>query len=488
MKQDYPVVISADSRGDIDIHLYSSIDNRYVEHNFSHLPKLPHLRGPIVFLTDFHHKPRLETPSSSVVITNGYLSFSLTSPSQNCGMSLIKTPFAKEEMSAQFIDNFMASITKLIPLKHDSPVITKAEVVQALKDGGQWAIDKYGLAAQTSQHMEYGGNLVEGTATFAEIQNAIPDEIIEYSRTRFCIIGGGNHFLELQVVDEILDEKIADLWGVKKNQVLIMFHTGSEALGAYLGRLYSYRKKTDLRHQFHFFLKKIKHHLLSGPWHKIPQRLSYYFPPVPFRFIDPVSDEGKRALLAINCSANFGFANRIAVFSAISQALQEAAGQKVNEVNLLYDCSHNSIYQETISGEKVWAHRHNACRVYPPSLLKDNPVFSKTGQPVILPGTNQTSSFICSGREGAVKTHFTVDHGLGAVQKNYMNSEEISPDKAGEQTLLYKYENSTPDKVPRMSDIAVQSAVEILNRSGIIRTVARLKPLATLKGPKSKIV
>ena len=139
-----------------------------------------------------------------------------------------------------------------------------------------------------------------------------------------------------------------------------------------------------------------------------------------------------------------------------------------------------------MNGKPVWAHRHNACRVYPPSRLKKHPIFSLTGQPVILPGTNQSSSFICAGREGAVATHFTVDHGLGAVQKRY--EKNGTAQKTGKNTLLFNYNEDAAHKIPRLDDNAVDGAVEILNQADIICPIARLKPLATLKGPKPKII
>ena len=268
--------------------------------------------------------------------------------------------------------------------------------------------------------------------------------------------------------------------------MVIMFHTGSDVLGAYLGRLYAYRRKTNYLQQLQFYMKKIRHHLVDAPLKSIGKRLSYYFTPKPFRFVDPDILEGKRVLSTVNCATNFGFASRIAIFSRINEVLKKASGDESLEIKLLYDCSHNSIYRENINGKSVWAHRHNACRVYPPSLLKLHPVFSKTGQPVILPGTNQTSSFICAGQEGAIATHFTVDHGLGAIQKRY--EKNGSPKKTGEYSSLFNYTKDAPDKISRLNDTAVDGAVEILNQADIICPIARLKPIATLKGPKSKII
>ncbi len=487
MKKKFPFIINKDRSDNVPIHIYSDTDKKYIEDNCSHLLQLPHIKDPLVFLTDLNYKPQLETPSSSVILSHNYFSLALTSPSQNCGMNLATTPFFKEDFSPILIGKFMTLIKSAIPLTNPDPLLTKEDVFQALRGGAHWAVKHYDLPSNTIDNIECTGNLLnEENIEISEIRNAIPDEVVEFSRKRFRIIGGGNHFFELQYVDEIINNDIAEKWGLQKNQIVIMYHTGSDAIGAYLGRLFASRKKTNLKYKIAFFTKKIKYHLMQGPWKSIPERLKYYFSPGIFRFINPDTQEGKRALLAVNCSANFGFACRIAIFHEICKVLRQISGDLSTEVKLLYDCSHNSIYKEMIKGNEVWAHRHNSCRVYPPSLLQDHPIYKNTGQPVILPGTNQTSSFICAGCEGATATHFTVDHGLGAVQKSF--EKKSSPEHLKEFALKFQYDSVTPEKVPMLPDTAVNKAVEVLNKADIVQTIARLKPIATLKGSKSKVV
>ena len=487
MTDQLPVIIR---KTHFNVPIYSYSKNDYDEHNikmFSHLAKLPYVEDPIIFLPDNHQKTLLETPSSSVIVTHRRFSLSLTSPSQNCGMSFVLTSLFKSNKSFELLEKIIFTIKSNILLKYQAPVISRDDTVMALKGGAKWAIKKYNLPVETHSHIECNGNLpADIEPSPLEIKNSVPDEIIEISRQRFNIIGGGNHFFEFQFVGEILDERIARIWGLKRDQIVIMFHTGSEALGAYLGRLYASRRKTSLRQHLYFFHRKIKHHLVRGPWYSLPQRLSYYFVPYFFRFIDPDTEEGRRALLAVNCAANFGFANRLAILSSIQDSFRDVMGYNQFKIDLLYDCSHNSIYREKLNDDFAWVHRHNACRVNPPSLLKTHPFFSETGQPVILPGTNQTSSFLCAGREGAAATYYTVDHGLGAVQKHHEKSGGAK--KTGEYSNLYSYDKDTLVKTPMLDDTAIIQAVESLATADIIRPVARLKPIATLKGPKSSIL
>jgi len=446
-----------------------------------------YIREPIVLLADVHHKPMLETPSSSVILTHHLISLAMTSPSQNCGMSLMLTPFEKKDMSPAFVQKLMTLIRKKVPLENSDPVISRRAVFEALHRGAQWTAEEYSLPQKTCDHIENNGKLTgEGEMSPADLIGIIPDEILELSRRRFGIIGGGNHFLEIQVIDEIIDKDTAEKWGLSRNRIVIMFHTGSEIMGAYLGRLFANRKKIGRKSRRMLLKNKIKYHLLGGSPKTLTKRITYYFIPKQFTFIDLDIPEGQRALLAVNCSANYGFANRMAVFGHIRDAIIDLSENEKSGIRLLYDCSHNSIYRETVNGQAVWGHRHNACRVYPPSLLKQHHVFSQTGQPVILPGTNQTSSFICAGLEGASATHYTVDHGLGAIQKNY--EKQFPVIEAGQANRIYDYSNEAPKTIPILSDDGVNRAVETLNRTGIVKTVARLRPIATLKGPKSRIV
>ena len=486
MKQYLPLIINKDDTGKNTIHLYADIDVNGIQRQISYLSTLPRIKGPITLLPDFHHKPGLETPSSSVVMTEKFFSPALTSPSQNCGMSCVLTPLFQPDITPDFLDRFFNRLKKSVPLENKTPVLSKEETWQALLQGAEWAVKKYNLSEDLIHHIENRGNLSrDEKISVNEIKNAIPPEIIEHSRYRFSIIGGGNHFLEFQTIDEILDPAIAKEWKLRKGQIVILYHTGSDTLGAYLGRLYATRRKTDLKHRFVFFRKKIRHHLLQGDLSSPLKRLSWYFMPG-VRFIDPNTREGEKALLAFNSAANFGFASRVSIFNRIQNVLKSVCGDKNFELHLLYDCSHNSIYRETGQGRDVWVHRHNACGVYPPSRLEGHPFFKTTGQPVILPGTSQTSSYICAAGEGVAAVNYTVDHGLGAIQKRFEN--QMSPRIPEESNLLFTYEKKIPEKIPMYPDNSINEAIDILTGADIIKTVVRLRPMATLKGPENKII
>lgn len=109
----------------VPIFSYSNIDNEHIEKRFSHLARLPYVKNPIVFLPDIHCKPHLETPSSSVILTHHHFCLALTSPSQNCGMSLVLTPIFEEDISSRFLGAFMAGLKTSVPLNNHTPVLSR---------------------------------------------------------------------------------------------------------------------------------------------------------------------------------------------------------------------------------------------------------------------------------------------------------------------------------------------------------------------------
>lgn len=441
---------------------------------------------PIVLLPDFHCKPDLETPSSSVVVTRQRFSLSLSSPSQNCGMCLVVTPLFQDWFTDARIERCMQAFKRGLPDCGGGTVLNREDALQALQSGASWAVSAFGLPDAMRDFIEHSGNLLSADAvTSADIRAAVTDDGLSVARNRFARLGGGNHFLEMQVVEEVYDNAVAHAWGLQPGQVVIMFHTGSDALGAWLGRLYAHRARASARHRRYFFRKKIRRLLFARPWTGIPERMSYYLVLKPFRFIDPATPEGRKVRLSMDCAANFAFASRTVIVKRLEDALRKAVGSENLRVKLVYDCSHNSIYQEQVDGRDVWVHRHNACRAWPASKLQHHPVFVKTGQPVLLPGTSRTSSYVCAAQEGAAGTWYSVDHGLGAV------TERLAPDPAPAgtgHTRCFGFESALSRDVPHCDDAAGRSALAVLQRADIVKPVVRLRPVATLKGPKQKIV
>jgi RNA-splicing ligase RtcB len=175
---------------------------------------------------------------------------------------------------------------------------------------------------------------------------------------------------------------------------------------------------------------------------------------------------------------NYGFAFRIAVFSILTALLRESMGS--SDSRLIVDSPHNTAYEEEVGGRRAIVHRHNAARAFPASRMSGHPLFEVTGQPLLLPGTNRTSSYLCVAGEGAVDSLYSVSHGLGSNVKHFEQTGLSGPDPEGRRTLRFRYSRRQPAEVEQLDDHGVNDALNILTAHDIVRPVARLRPFAVL--------
>jgi tRNA-splicing ligase RtcB len=194
--------------------------------------------------------------------------------------------------------------------------------------------------------------------------------------------------------------------------------------------------------------------------------------------IERRGDEGERLMLANLMAMNYGFAFRLSTYAVLTTLLHESFGTVGSR--LIVDSPHNSIYEEEIDGETAVVHRHNAARAYPASRMAHHPVFGQIGQPVLLPGTNRTSSYLCVAGDGAHKSLYSASHGAGTTVENFLVSGLSGRDPEGRMTLRFRYSRSDPTAVEQLDDRGVGDTLSILQREDIVRPVARLRPFAVL--------
>ncbi len=183
----------------------------------------------------------------------------------------------------------------------------------------------------------------------------------------------------------------------------------------------------------------------------------------------------------MNISTNFGYANRASILVKISEILNKELGVKYDQLSILWDHSHNSIQPEDIDGQKLWVHRHNTCRILPPVTSNSNFSRASFGQPMFIPGTNATSSYIGVSGNGCRDTINSVDHGAGNKIKYYIENgySDILP---GHYTKLYNYNTLKPTMKEQYTSQGIDDIISILKKNNIIKPIARLKPIAVLKG------
>lgn len=288
-------------------------------------------------------------------------------------------------------------------------------------------------------------------------------------------IGGGNHFVEVQKVSEIFDSQTSYAFGLKKEQIVIMLHTGSVSIGHLTG---SYFKE---------LMKKIYPNFLQHPENGI--------------YLLPDSEKYKEAWdlfwVSLANSANFAFANRLFLGLMLKKALIEEFGE--TELNLLYDASHNLVWEQNIDNQKKFLHRKGACPARGIEAMKGTK-FEYYGEPVIIPGSMGSSSYIMAGL-GNRASLYSASHGAGRLLSR---GEALKCSDEEFEAFINKFKIITPlDPKDQMiknrsdilnkwkEDLKKEAPFAYKNITPVIQThvdnnmakpIARLEPLFTIKG------
>jgi RNA-splicing ligase RtcB len=436
------------------------------------------LARPPVALPDFHLKRDKEMPSSIAVATTSTIRPTLTSASVNCGMALIATDLPRPD--AATIAAFFNRVRERYPYpptyRRD---LTPEEVVRCAAGGGNYATERFGVDPAELLRVEEGGRLdVERYGGIERVRRELPWSVVQLSRIRFGTIGPSNHFAELQMVEEILDRRAADLLGVSSGQVTLQFHGGGGSLPGELGMLFGRRKRYPPAVRVQMAAQKPLYHFgRARSVEDLRLRRALYFSR-PYPPVDRESAEGERLLFANAMAMNYGFAFRLSAYASLRAILDRTFGP--TDSRLVVDSPHNSIYEEELNGESVIVHRHNAARAFPASRMRDHPIFARTGQPLLLPGTNQTSSYLCVAGDGADASLYSASHGAGASVEQFVRRGQSRSDPSGRVTLRFNYASATPRRVPHLDDRGVDDVIDVLTGHGIVRPVARLRPFAVL--------
>jgi tRNA-splicing ligase RtcB len=436
------------------------------------------LAAPAAALPDFHFKGDKEMPSSIAVATRETIRPTMTSCSLNCGMALVALDI--ERPGAVAIADFYGRVRERLPYpptyRRD---LTPDEVVRCAAEGAHFAVDRFGVDPAHLDRMEEGGYLdTDPYGGVERIRRELPWSIKQLSRIRFASIGPSNHFIELQEVEEVLDPEVASLLGVQAGQVTLQFHGGGGALTGELGVLFGRRKRYPLPLRVQMAVQKPLYHLASArSIEEFRRRMALYFtrgcPPV-----ERGGPEGERLMLANVMAMNHGFAFRLSAYAILTSLLEESLGAL--ESRLIVDSPHNSIYEEEIDGETAVVHRHNSARAYPASRMAHHPLFGKIGQPLLLPGTNRTSSYLCVAGEGARSSLYSASHGAGSNVKDFLARGLSGRDPRRRVTLRFDCSGGGPIEIEQLDDRGVDDALETLANHDIVRPVARLRPFAVL--------
>ncbi|MCG2718605.1 MAG: intein-containing RctB family protein, partial [Nanoarchaeota archaeon] len=384
----------------------------------------------------------------------------------NCGIRLLKTNLTKKDIQ----DKLSALISSLyinIPSGVGSTGrihLSKHEVRQVLEKGSGWAVGKgYGLK-EDLDHTEENGCLKKASS------DNLSKRAIERGIQQLGTLGSGNHFLEIQEVEEIYDTAIADRLGLSLGQITVMIHTGSRGLG--------YQVCDDSLRVMQDAVKKYSIDL--------PDKQLACAP------ID--SPEGENYFSAMCAAANYAWANRQCIMHWTRETFEEVLRIAPRDLGmrLIYDVAHNiaKIEEHLVEGKKkkLCVHRKGATRAFAPNHPDLPDDYQKIGQPVIIPGTMGTYSYVLVGTQKAMEETWGITcHGSGRVMSRHEALRRVKgnelKDELKKKNILVKAKNfkTLAEEAPSAYK-DVNSVVDVCDKAGISKKVARLKPLAVIKG------
>ncbi len=382
----------------------------------------------------------------------------------NCGVRLMASNLTASEAGRE-VAALAAALFGAVPSGVGSrgPIrLNERELKKVLTRGSAWAVDEgYGTASDLAC-TEDGGRLpVEGFA-------GISDRALERGASQLGTLGSGNHFLEIQVVEEIFDESAAQSFGLAKGMLTVMLHSGS--------RGYGYQICDD-------FLK-----LMGGSAARLD---------LPDRQLAcaPVGrDEGADYLNAMNSAANYAFANRQIMTHRVREAFSRhfGIGPEKLGLRLVYDVAHNIAKFETHKtpegAKRLLVHRKGATRAFGPGHADVPERYRPVGQPVLIPGDMGRASYVLAGTETAMENTFgSACHGAGRVMSRTAamkkkSGREVADDLArrGVKVLTASLRTLAEEMPEAYKD--VDEVVEAVHGAGLAKRVARLRPLAVVKG------
>jgi tRNA-splicing ligase RtcB len=428
---------------------------------------LPGLVGKVVVMPDVHQGYGM--PVGGVMasaVPDGIISPGIVGYDINCGVRLLSSRIELDEAAAHLPDLADA-------LYHNCPSgvgekgsvpLTAAELDQVCREGARWAL-RQGYARADD---------LERTEEFGRLEGAEPGHVSsrakERGRPQLGSLGAGNHFVEIDVVDQVFDQEAAARLGLAEGRLAAQIHCGSRGFG--------HQVCTDYVHEFQDAVRRYGIRLADRELVCAP--LS--------------SPEGQRYLGAMKAAANFAFCNRQVLAHHIRRSFEEALAGRVPDWDLhqVYDIAHNMGKVEThlVDGRpvKVCVHRKGATRAFGPGFAGLPETYRSIGQPVLVPGSMGTASWVLLGTEGSMAQSFgSTCHGAGRVMSRSQAKREIRGERLRQELEaggIVVRAGSLPglaEEAPRAYK-DVDRVIEVVTRAGIAKKVARLRPVAVVKG------
>jgi len=400
-------------------------------------------------------------PAEGGVISPGGVGFDI-----NCGVRLLRTGLEAGRVRPR-IHQLLSVLFRTIPVgvgSHSDLKLSPGEEERVLEEGSGWAVAR-GMGTETD---------LENTEERGRMDGADPSRVSKRARERglrqLGTLGSGNHFLEIQYVDEIYDAALAQSFGVERDMVTVMIHCGSRGLG--------HQVCSD-------YVKKMG---------AAARKYGYTLPDRQLACAPADSPEGRAYFGAMASAANYAWANRQIIMDRVRKVFEKtlSAGREELKMGLVYDVAHNiAKFEEHRVGETektLCVHRKGATRAFGPGRPELPGRYRQAGQPVLIPGDMGSCSFLLAGTDQAMaETWGSTCHGAGRLMSRTAARKSIG----GRQLAAELRSRGIEVMAGSMSSLAeeapaaykdVSGVVEVVHQAGLSRKVARMRPLGVIKG------
>jgi tRNA-splicing ligase RtcB len=424
---------------------------------------LPGITGAALAMPDIHQGYGFPvggvaaTEAPGGVISPGGVGYDI-----NCGVRLLVLPVTAAELGRR-ISALMDELAERVPVgagQGGALRLGGSELDRVLTEGPRALVSERGIGADSDiRHTESAGRLPE----------ADPAAVSERARRRGAgqlgTLGSGNHFLEVQRISRIFDPAAAEAFGLRTGQLTILIHSGSRGLGHQVCTDYV---RTHDAAQAHYGIRLPDRQLACAP-------LS--------------SPEGRAYIAAMAAAANFAWANRAVLAHRVREAIARVLGAATaGATRQVYDVAHNIAKLERHGGREVCVHRKGATRAFPAGSDAIPSDYRPVGQPVFIPGSMGTSSFVLVGRPGAMERSFgTTCHGAGRRMSRTGARREITGRELRRRlegqgiTVRCPTDRGLAEEAP-FAYKDVERVVSVVATAGLAGRVAQLVPLGVLKG------
>lgn len=379
----------------------------------------------------------------------------------NCGVRLLLSSYKTNEIEEK-LASLASQIQRDVPSgvgRGGDVILTEKEMDDVLERGVNWALEKGFAEREDLEVLEENGCYKGADASL------VSKRAKQRGRDQLGTIGSGNHFLEIQEVVEVYDDGIAKQFGLFLGQITVMIHTGSRGLG----------------HQTCTDYVQLMDRVIENYGITLPDR---ELACAPFQ-----SKEGQEYFHAMAASANFAWTNRQVITYKIRKAWERIlGGEEKNRLTVLYDVAHNIAKLENHSGKEYIVHRKGATRAFGPGHSDLPEKYNKTGQPVLIPGSMGTYSYILAGMKESAELAFgSACHGAGRRMSRARAKKSLSYDKLKEELQKYGVIVRSGSRGGLLEEAPeaykdIEKVVDVTHNAGIAKKIVKLKPLAVIKG------